>query len=84
MNALNLCTPALVYVIISIINIVMTIRNKGLMYGLGTLVFVLLWTWFLNYLCSKGHSGISWFLVALPLILTISFGVSGGISALRK
>ena len=84
MSALNLCTPALVYVIISIINIVMTIRYKGLMYGLGTLVFVLLWTWFLNYLCSKGHSGISWFLVALPFILVISFGVSDGLSALRR
>ena len=75
MNALNLCTPALVYLIISIINIVIMIRYRGFMYGISTLIFVLLWTWFLNYLCSKGHSGISWFLVALPFILAIFFGL---------
>jgi hypothetical protein len=34
-------------------------------------MFVLLWTWFLNFLCSKGYSGISWFLVLLPFIFIV-------------
>jgi len=71
MAGLNLCTPALVYLVLAIISIFTSIWNKGLMSGIGMLVFALLWTWFLNYLCSKGHSGISWFLVALPFIFVI-------------
>ena len=33
------------------------------------LVYILFWTWILNLMCKDGHSGISWFLVLLPLIL---------------
>jgi len=33
------------------------------------LVYILFWTWILNLMCKDGHSGISWFLVLLPVIL---------------
>jgi len=33
--------------------------------------FALLWTWFLNFLCSKGYKSVSWFLVLLPFILIL-------------
>ena len=33
------------------------------------LIYVLVWTFILNFFCSKGYSGISWFLFLLPLIL---------------
>jgi len=38
-----------------------TVAMKGLFIGI--------WTWFLNFLCSKGHVSISWFLVILPFVV---------------
>lgn len=67
--AMKLCTPAVVYLVLALIGVFTTMRNNGVASGVGSLIFVALWTWFLNYLCSKGHTGISWFLVFLPLIL---------------
>ena len=32
-------------------------------------VFIVLWTWVLSYLCNKGFSQLSWFLVLLPWVL---------------
>jgi len=34
-------------------------------------IFIAAWTWFLNFLCSKGYKGISWFLVLLPFLLML-------------
>ena len=34
----------------------------------GKAVYIALWTWLLNLLCSKGFSTVSWFLVLLPFI----------------
>jgi len=34
-------------------------------------IFILIWTWFLNFLCSKGYQSISWFLVLIPYIFII-------------
>ncbi len=33
------------------------------------ILYILFWTWILNLICKDGHSGISWFIVLLPLIL---------------
>jgi hypothetical protein len=32
-------------------------------------VFIVLWTWVLTYLCRKGFSNLSWFLILLPWVL---------------
>jgi hypothetical protein len=32
-------------------------------------LFIVLWTWLLSYLCRKGFSNLSWFLVLLPWVL---------------
>lgn len=32
-------------------------------------LFIVLWTWVLSYLCNKGFSNLSWFLVLLPWVL---------------
>jgi hypothetical protein len=63
----KLCTPAFVYFVIGIISVLV-----ALAYGLGffsilaKIVLILIWTWFLNYLCIKNLVGLSWFLVILP------------------
>ena len=67
---MSLCSPALLYFIIGIIGIVTMIYSKT---NMQTVVmkalFIAIWTWFLNFLCSKGHEGISWFLVILPFVV---------------
>ena len=32
-------------------------------------VFIILWTWVLSYLCTKGYTSLSWFLILLPWVL---------------
>ncbi len=84
----NLCRPAFIYFIISLVAITIILgqnlfENKPGVYCVGMqrcsvpsvlsiflakIVYVLLWTWLLNYLCSKGYVSVSWFLLLLPLI----------------
>jgi hypothetical protein len=72
MDASSICTPAVVYFVISAVSIVL-----GLFHGFNIfsvlikVAFVAAWTWFLNFLCSKGYAVISWFLVLLPFILML-------------
>ena len=32
-------------------------------------IYILLWTWFLNFLCSQGLETVSWVLVLIPYVL---------------
>lgn len=72
MSILSLCSPALLYLIISIFAIIMMIINKmqPLTIVLKTL-FIVIWTWVLNLLCNIGHTGISWVLVLVPFVLSL-------------
>jgi hypothetical protein len=83
----ELCSPAALYFMISIISLVMVLfQNLGNSnsYTVGSfscrvpntmlvfiikLIYILFWTWVLNLICKDGHTGISWLLVLLPLIL---------------
>ena len=68
----NLCSPALLYLVLSIIAIILMIVNR--MQPLSIVVkalFIVIWTWFLNFLCKHNHEGISWFLVILPMVLML-------------
>jgi hypothetical protein len=64
------CTPAQLYLVIGAIGIIMGFFNN---YGIETLLtktlFLVLWAWVLNWLCSKGFKVISWILVLLPFIM---------------
>ena len=74
---MSLCSPALLYLIIGIISIVSMVYSKTDMQTVAMKgLFIALWTWFLNFLCSKGHEGISWFLVILPFIVMALFIVA--------
>ena len=66
----SICAPAMIYLILGIFAILAMIYQKYDIIGiLGKIIFIGLWTWLLNYLCSVGHSGVSWVLLLLPFIL---------------
>jgi len=66
----SICAPAMIYLVLGIIAILVMIFQKYDIIGiLGKIIFIGLWTWLLNYLCSTGHSAISWILLLLPFIL---------------
>ena len=44
------------------------VKNKPAMYGMNIL-FILIWTFILNLLCSFGWTKLSWFLFLFPYIL---------------
>jgi hypothetical protein len=72
MDLSKLCTPAMLYLIFAAISLVMGIFHKFRLFSLLVKVaFIAAWTWFLNYLCSKGYKAISWFLVLLPFLLML-------------
>ena len=73
MDLSKLCTPALVYFVVSVISLVIALFKKFQFMSLVVKgIFIVAWTWFLNFLCSKGYKAISWFLVLLPFLLMLS------------
>lgn len=67
-----ICAPAMLYLILSLFAIVIMISQSfDTLSILVKIFFVAIWTWFLNFLCSKGYTVVSWFLVILPFILLI-------------
>jgi len=66
------CTPAQLYLVLGGIGIISAMFNK---FSIETLLtqalFLVLWAWILNWLCSKGFKAISWILVLLPFIMVL-------------
>ncbi len=70
---MNLCAPAFVYLILSIIAIAsMFSMEMSLLTIAFKVIFVILWTFILNLICQKGYVAVSWILVVLPYILGIA------------
>jgi hypothetical protein len=66
----KLCTPARIYFAIAVIAAIYGLFNGiSLMMAFWNLLFAFIWTFVLGWLCSKGYTSISWFLVLLPYIL---------------
>ena len=64
------CTPAQLYLILGAIGIISAAVNKFSVETLLTkALFLVVWAWVLNWLCSKGFTAISWILVLLPFIM---------------
>ena len=65
----KLCEPAKIYLVVTVIFIVLSVFN-----GISALTllvkaaFALIWTLVLNWLCSKGFSGLAWIIVLMPFI----------------
>ncbi len=67
---MNLCNPAMLYLILSIITILMgySAQVQFSVYVVK-LIWMVVWVYILNLLCSKGYTTVSWVLVLLPFIL---------------
>ena len=62
----KVCTPAVVYLFISIIAILFAVyNNASFITILVKWFFVMIWTWILNYICSSGYPTVAWVLVLL-------------------
>jgi len=73
----TLCTPAKIYLILLIPLIFSMFYQKFSIWNLVALfIWAPIWTYMLNWLCSKGYSVISWFLIFIPLIGAIVVGIS--------
>ena len=69
-NFSKLCTPAKIYFGIAVIATIIALFNGvSLMMAFTKIVFAFIWTFVLGWLCDKGYSSISWFLVLLPYIV---------------
>jgi hypothetical protein len=74
----KLCTPAKIYFALAILSILMGLFSGfNIMAVLGKLIFAVIYTFILGWLCSKGWKSLAWFLVLLPyvLILLTFFGL---------
>ena len=67
----KLCSPALLYLVLGTLSLVYLVTTISVSAALFKLIFILLWTWFLNFLCAKGYSTVSWVLVLLPFVFLI-------------
>lgn len=66
----KLCTPAKVYFAIAVIAALFGLLNgASLIYEFWKIIFAFIWTYVLGWLCKKGYTSISWFLVLLPYII---------------
>jgi hypothetical protein len=65
----SLCTPAKIYVILAVTGVIASLFNTiNFTYLLISILWIPLWSMLLNWICSKGYTVVSWFLVLLPLL----------------
>lgn len=68
----KLCTPARIYFVIAVFaTIVALVNGATVMMSLFQLFFAFIWTFILGWLCDKGYTSVSWFLVLLPYIIIL-------------
>lgn len=71
-NKPSICVPAMLYLVLSVIALIsMAFQSCGALCLLFKVLFIAIWTWFLNFLCRQGYTTISWILVLLPFIMFI-------------
>lgn len=68
----QLCTPAQLYLGMSLLSTIgFSATSTHFLATIWHLFMNLAWTYFLNFLCDKGHPGISWFLILFPFLIVL-------------
>jgi len=73
MNSFNeLCSPAKLYFVLSVIACIAALVNglKIIQVAIN-LIIAFAWTAVLSWICGKGFTGVSWFLVLVPYIVML-------------
>lgn len=66
----ELCTPARIYFVVTVLFCVLSLFNGMPFLAVAMkLFFAVIWTYILGWLCKKGLTALSWFLVLLPFII---------------
>jgi len=65
---MGLCTPAIVYIIFSITQILFDLQNNMLNTAFMKLLVIILITILLQILCARGYETIAWLIVFIPFI----------------
>jgi F0F1-type ATP synthase assembly protein I len=79
----ELCTPAKLYFVLAVVSCVIALFNGVKIMAVAVnLIIAFLWTAALSWICGKGFSGVSWFLVLFTYIvmLLVFFKISKDIS----
>ena len=68
----ELCTPAKIYFAIALLSAIFVL-SRGVSFGVVFVRFLfgILWTFILGWLCKKGYTSLSWFLVLLPYVILL-------------
>jgi hypothetical protein len=70
MKLSQLCTPAMIYFVLSVISLVISaFYQLNIASILFQLLFIALWTWLLNFICEAGYTVLSWVIVFFPFIM---------------
>lgn len=67
----NYCTPAKIYLTIAAIYCILQVFTIPIIFVLINFGFALVWAFILQWLCKKGFSSVSWFLVLLPYFVML-------------
>ena len=74
----GICTPAVLYMSIAIITLVMNGMVSSPISAIISIVFVLLQGFILNYVCSLGYSFVVWIIVILSIMSFTASKLSTG------
>jgi len=69
MNTIKLCSPALIYLIFSLTQIIVDTSKKLYNVALVKFVMMIIFTLLLNILCERGLGVVSWIIVFVPFVL---------------
>ena len=68
----QMCTPAQVYLVIAVFAALFALLSKNSVSNvIVNLLFALVWTFILSWLCKQGYESLSWFLVLLPYVILL-------------
>ena len=80
---MKLCTPAKVYLVLSLITIVGSLMAGSYVAAVVNVMVSLLWAFFLGWLCDKKLTVVSWIILFMPVLVTLGvilLGATMGIS----
>ena len=68
----ELCTPAKLYFVLAVVSCIIALFNRvAFMHVAVNLIIAFIWTAALSWICGKGFSSVSWFLVLIPYIIMV-------------